>query len=139
MCEQTGNVDEAENMRKCLNLCIRILGEQAPEKKPEPPKPAAPPVPVRGAPQPTKIPPPASPEIFQFLLMSGLNYQDAALVGSYMNAIGFEIVSCRQLFMMEPADMEEILKPLPVAKRRMMINHMNEVLKPFQPKKDEKK
>jgi hypothetical protein len=57
----------------------------------------------------------------------------------FPEAIGFEIVSCRQLFMMEPADMEEILKPLPVAKRRMMINHMNEVLKPFQPKKDEKK
>lgn len=73
----TGKVEEAENLRKCLILCIHILGEQAPEKKPEPPKPAAPagPVPVRGAPQPGKIPPPASPEIFQFLMTSGLNYQ----------------------------------------------------------------
>jgi hypothetical protein len=37
---------------------------------------------------------------------------------------------------MEPADIEEILKPLPVGKRRAMIIHVNEVLKPFQPKKD---
>jgi hypothetical protein len=77
-----------------------------------------------------------SPEVFPFLTSCGLNYQDAALVGMYMNAIGFEITTCRELFCMEPADIEEILKPLPVGKRRAMIIHVNEVLKPFQPKKD---
>ena len=67
--------------------------------------------------------------------MSGLNYQDAALVGSYINAIGYEIVTCQQLFCVEPAEMEEMLKALPVAQRRFLVKHMTEVLKPMQAKK----